>query len=653
MIRWARARLAKIKLAMKKGKIERKKYGIDFKASLYKEARGYLPLVGFIAIFAWLDFAFNTDPKLHPDFPELLYFRLGFSLVGLIVLVASLIPRVLGTGMLWMYLVAGYCLLSCALFTGRIADDPNYVSGFQIIIFIICIAPLTRRGVSILFGISIVLFLGAVFVYKPYIVNKVLDAGEISKREAEFNYSMNNLLLAYIMSYVLGFFLNKFRFNLFVRHREVELLKEKQDGDYYLTSALIKPLSDPEFESENVVIRSYVDQYKKFHFRKWDSEIGGDFCSAGKISLKHRDYAIFLNADAMGKSIQGAGGALVMGTVFKSVVARNQNMVSDKDQFPEQWLKRLLVELQEVFIAFEGSMLISAIIGLIDLENGMVYYINSEHPFAVLFRDGKASFIEKDLQLRKIGIETEDYLLSIKTFVMNPGDKLLLGSDGRDDLQTGLDEAGNRLINENEELFLDAVERAKGDIEAIPEAIIVTGTIIDDLSLMSVYFRGQIQRPRLDHDQEQEITDKLGNLDNADDLLDLVQVFQSIGDNAELARRLYSLYIKNKFYQQAVDLCETYINNNPSDTEFLYLTGYSAKLLYRQNRQRNTLLKAADYAERTRLREREQVKNLVNLANVHQLLGNRQRSEKIIAEIKKYDPENSKLELLQSALTDQ
>ena len=32
-----------------------------------------------------------------------------------------------------------------------------------------------------------------------------------------------------------------------------------------------------------------------------------------------------MNADAMGKSLQGAGGALVMGTVFKSII---QNTIS-------------------------------------------------------------------------------------------------------------------------------------------------------------------------------------------------------------------------------------------------------------------------------------------------------------------------------------
>jgi serine phosphatase RsbU (regulator of sigma subunit) len=54
-----------------------------------------------------------------------------------------------------------------------------------------------------------------------------------------------------------------------------------------------------------------------------------------------------------------------------------------------------------VFKSFNGSMVISAVIFMIEDETGKAFYINAEHPYSVLYRDGKASFIEEGIQLPK------------------------------------------------------------------------------------------------------------------------------------------------------------------------------------------------------------------------------------------------------------
>ncbi len=635
---WFKTRVDALKARIARSRQERRKYAAEFQLSLNNEVRGILRWVSFIAIFAWLDFAFNTDPQLHPEFGELLYFRLGLTALGLIVFLASFIPPLFKNPRLWIWVLAIYAVGSTSFFTGRIADDANYVSGLQIIIFIIAIAPISYRDLCIMLVMSIVLFITSALIYQP----DLSTAGS--------KYSMNNLVLVYILCSVLGLFLNQFRFNLYVRHREVEILKEKQDGDYYLTSALVKPLSDLKYEAENVEITSLVEQYKKFKFRRWNSEIGGDYCSAHEVELKGKKYAVFVNADAMGKSIQGAGGALVLGTVFKSVIARNQNTQADKDQFPERWLKKLFVELQDVFVSFEGSMLISAVIGLLDLRTGMVYYINSEHPWVALYRDGKASFIEDELELRKIGIEGQDNLLTIKTFSMQPGDVLFLGSDGRDDVVLDVSADGKRNINEDETLFLKTVELGHGDLGLIKQEILQLGDLSDDLSLMRIEFKHNTQRQAETAESTEKLQERVANISSKSDLLDLVPIFNTLGNNPGLARRLYSLYVSNKYYEQAFDLCAAYVDNNPADTEFLYYAGYVAKLYFRQSRKRETLAEAADYAERCRLRDRTNIKNLVNLANVHQILGNLGRSKKIIGEIERLDPDNDKIDVLKQAL---
>jgi hypothetical protein len=90
----------------------------------------------------------------------------------------------------------------------------------------------------------------------------------------------------------------------------------------------------------------------------------GDFCCAHKITLRGKEYIFCVNADAMGKSIQGAGGALVLGSVLEAIVERTKYDDIFKEQYPEQWLKNAFVEIHKVFESFDGSMLVSCILVL-------------------------------------------------------------------------------------------------------------------------------------------------------------------------------------------------------------------------------------------------------------------------------------------------
>lgn len=53
-----------------------------------------------------------------------------------------------------------------------------------------------------------------------------------------------------------------------------------------------------------------------------------------------------MNGDAMGKSIQGAGGALVLGTVFNTILTRS-SISLHQNKKPEKWLEEAFLELQK------------------------------------------------------------------------------------------------------------------------------------------------------------------------------------------------------------------------------------------------------------------------------------------------------------------
>lgn len=106
---------------------------------------------------------------------------------------------------------------------------------------------------------------------------------------------------------------------------EFQRLKIQQDGDYFLTSLLAKPLNYNANKSTRISTQLLLRQKKQFEFRGKRADLGGDVCITGNLRLgipsDYKRYVFAMNGDAMGKSMQGAGGALVMGVVVNSILA--------------------------------------------------------------------------------------------------------------------------------------------------------------------------------------------------------------------------------------------------------------------------------------------------------------------------------------------
>lgn len=268
--------------------------------------------------------------------------------------------------------------------------------------------------------------------------------------------------------------------------REVRILKEKQDGDYFLISLLMHPLRPQELESGRIRIAMDVQQKKNFEYRGKQASIGGDVCLAREVELQGRQYVAFVNGDAMGKSMQGAGGAVVLGTSFGSAVERTRLTSSDANRRPETWLREAFREMNRVFLSFEGSMMTTMLLGLIEEKSGKVFYINCEHPYLALLRKGEASFPEQKLTT-KLGLALPEIEPEVNLIELSAGDALCMGSDGKDDLIfTDTDGKENR--NSDEGLFLRLLAEYDGDPVRIRKAIQKMGEVTDDLSLLTIYY---------------------------------------------------------------------------------------------------------------------------------------------------------------------
>jgi HAMP domain-containing protein/uncharacterized protein (UPF0335 family) len=389
----------------------------------------------------------------------------------------------------------------------------------------------------------------------------------------------------------------------------VNVLKTQQDGDYFLTSLLLKPFIVNYGKSENVDIEFLISQKKKFEFHGKKYEIGGDLCHTQNLVLNGKNYILFFNCDSMGKSLQGAGGALVFGSVFFSIVERTNQSILMKDQSPERWIKNAFIELHKVFLTFDGSMLVSSVIGLVEESNGLLYYINAEHPWTVLYRDAKTDFIETENFFSKLGSPMNAKRIFINLFQMKKGDVIFIGSDGRDDFEKpGKSEIAfwGRNINFDEREFLKTVEQAQGHLEKIYEITTEKGVITDDYSLIRIEYKGS------DFD-------------------------------GKALRNLIIKNFNNKQFDDSLSYALDYIEKNPSDTEVLFLISHILKLKQNYN-------SAAYYAERVRIRKPLHIKNLLNLVQIHMDGGSLARAEEILKECKELDSDNAKIPKLTELL---
>ncbi len=447
---------------------------------------------------------------------------------------------------------------------------------------------------------------------------------------------------------------------------EVNKLKLQQDGDYFLTSLLAKPLLMNANKSDIVKTDFIIKQKKRFEFKSKNVELGGDICITGNLRLgtknNHKRYTMAMNADAMGKSMQGAGGALVMGVVMNSIMARSAAKDWILDRTPIDWLTDVYYEIHKIFKAFNGSMVISTVVMLVDEEDGIVYYFNAEHPFSVIFRNGKAQFIEDKLNLRKLGLDSE-IPFQVFQFELEVGDVIIIGSDGRDDIDLSPNEPV-RNINEDESLFLEHVIVSDGNIEKTLEVIQTKGELIDDFSLLRIGYKESsvdlkekkneiIEEPII---LNEEFLEKETVYTKAKEFIKsskeeeakfiLAKYFLHSEENQsdlKINKLLALLSFQFRDYELSSIVIKKYLEVDPNHNEFLYYLSIAEKKL-------GNFEPAIDFAERLKNLSPEHSLNLLNLADLNRILGLDDKAITLTRKVLEIEPDNKTAKRLLASL---
>lgn len=435
------------------------------------------------------------------------------------------------------------------------------------------------------------------------------------------------------------------------RMQEVERLKIQQDGDYFLTSLLARPLFFNFNKSKKVPSEFIIRQKKQFEFRGKEADLGGDICVTGNLRFGDGQnfvrHTMVMNGDAMGKSMQGAGGSLVMGVVMNSIMARSAANDRILTISPEQWLTDLYNEIHAVFKSFDGSMVISATCFIINDDTGEAWYWNAEHPFSVIYRNGRASFIEETLRLRKLGLDSE-LPFEVFRFQFQPGDVLILGSDGRDDLDMTADEE-HRTINEDEFLFLRHVEDGFGQLELIEKMILRAGELTDDLSLLRVEFQPAVTRAESRPEEFRSLAESLfrqgkqlykdGRMDDA--LRALSNAFIIYPEDPQINKMLAIMSFKSRDYRTSIEVLQQYLSQEPDLAQFWYYLSIAEKAV-------GNYAEALRAAEQVAELEPDNLNNLINMADLCRLLHKYNNARLYADDAYSIDPENKNVQKIRT-----
>ncbi|NCN10023.1 MAG: SpoIIE family protein phosphatase [Leptospira sp.] len=395
---------------------------------------------------------------------------------------------------------------------------------------------------------------------------------------------------------------------------EIQKLKTSQDGDYFLTSLLLKPLHRNCKTNSFIKTEFQTLQKKQFEFKNKMHQIGGDLTLTEEIELKGKKFILFINSDSMGKSIQGAGGALVLGVIVESLLARLKNL-NFRNKYPERWLKDAFLDIQKAFETFDGSMFVSMVMGLVDTSNGFLYYFNAEHPQPIIYRDGKATFLPSNetFYLRKIGIKENELHFFIETFQLEPQDKIYIGTDGKDDIYF-LDAEGNKFMNENENNFLKLLEKTDGKIEDSISDLQNSAELADDISILKIENTNVLKLANppsidyLNHLRKAKTLIKKGYYQNAKK-----ELIHSLNLNPKQLTTIIllgKLEYQLKNYEDAILIWSRGLECFPESKELIYLQAIAL-------RKSNLILESIDTAERIRLRQPDHKQALLLLNELY------------------------------------
>lgn len=194
---------------------------------------GAVPL-GIFTFIVWLPFI-PLDIALYPHLPILIYLRLGFTVVGLIVLIVHYVPLenthpffAKYKDYVIMLLLMGYLQIVSGVIVGLVGADPVYMGGYGIVIIILALTPIRLIHAWTLMGISLAAFTAA-----------GLSAG-MKFETGSGKYGLLNVIVSVIMVMIGAVILDHIRKSHHRMHLLLQKKTEEKIDDYLREKGVTK-----------------------------------------------------------------------------------------------------------------------------------------------------------------------------------------------------------------------------------------------------------------------------------------------------------------------------------------------------------------------------------------------------------------------------
>lgn len=377
-------------------------YLAGFKAELFEESQRITLWAGILSTVAWLGFAFDTDPKLHPDFTEFIYYRLGLSVTGILTVILYFIAPIRRRFNL-LYIIGVYLFFVTPFFTARLAEDAAYMSGYMLVILLTILFPIPYRMILIIISGSLVIFGIGLAVYPPEISN------------AQTIYSFQNLAIAVIVTLVISFFLKKFKFQAYIDKQKLAETHEDLLNVHKTMSREVQVAS----EVQKGILPILPDSWHGFTFAAYWTpmeKVSGDFYDLFPLP---GDSLAVLMADVSGHGIPAALVTTMAKIAFNEQGRLHKDLAEIYHHVNDQICQN--VPGQEYLTSF-----------MVRLEkDGHFQYSNASHNVALLARKEGKRLETLDTSGLFIGAVKEKTIpYEQKSEYLDFGDKLILYTDG-------------------------------------------------------------------------------------------------------------------------------------------------------------------------------------------------------------------------------
>ncbi len=208
-----------------------------FEEQSYQCAR-LLPLVSLIFAFIWLGYI-PLDAELYPDIIAIRYLRIGLSIISLIIFGLYWVPFFRKNSIHLITILGGYAAVSTAIITGLTKGDPSYMGGFCMVVVASLFVPLRTTIYYAVMIFALICFFTTLVILEVDILN------DISK------YSLNDLLSAIVVAFLLVFLLDRDRRSYYNKSKDRERQRIQIQGQAITIKERNKKLEHQKIEIED------------------------------------------------------------------------------------------------------------------------------------------------------------------------------------------------------------------------------------------------------------------------------------------------------------------------------------------------------------------------------------------------------------------